>query len=125
MPDEEWPAFNGLMVDDVGRLRLGSIGYLDTQQNWKLLHPDPEEYFRNRVSYVWAPAALMLESSDGILWFGKYLDTGGQGEGTAWYDPETNEGCLFTNIPATVIEDENRQLWLVADGGLYRYSLNP
>jgi hypothetical protein len=45
------------------------------------------------------------------------------GEGTAWYDPEAGKGCLFTNLASYIVEDANKQLWMVADGKLYRYPL--
>lgn len=124
VPNQKWPVFSGMLFDSVGRLWLGSIGYLEPNGSWSLLHPDPELFFSHAGEYLWSPPRLMMESSDGRLWFQKNLDTGGENEGTAWYDPATREGCMFTNYPANIVEDANQQLWMVVDGNLYHYSLN-
>lgn len=128
-PDEGWPSSSGLLVDRTGRLWLGSVGYRAPDGQWHLVHPYPKVWFdvieSGSYSYVWAMPHPMLESSDGRIWFQKFMDTGGWGEGTAWYDPATNEGCLFTNQPANIIEDAHQQLWMVAAGNLYKYQLNP
>lgn len=122
VPDTEWPIFNGMLADRKGRLWLGSIGYSESDGTWNLLHPNPEEFFNHAGDETWSSPLLIMETSDGRLWYNRYLD--GVGDGTAWYDPKTGEGCLFTNVPAKVIEDSNQQLWMVADGYLYRYRLN-
>jgi hypothetical protein len=125
MPDEPWPSFSGWLVTQQGLLWLGAVGYLEPDGSWHLLHPDPADYFKSGGEQTGALPYLMLESSDGRLWYQKFLDMGPQSEGTAWYNPETGEGCMFTNLPVNIIEDSERQLWLVAGGNLYRYSLNP
>jgi len=123
-PNETWPMFSGMLFDRQGRLWLGSVGYLESNGTWHLIHPDPEEYFENVADYTWRLPVPILESTDGLLWFNKFLDTGGQGEGTAWYDPQTAEGCLVTTYPTNIVEDANQQLWMVVHGALYRYSIN-
>ena len=127
--EEEWPMFSGMLADHTGRIWLGSIGYIAPDGSWHLIHPHPEEWFKivdeGDYSNVWDTPVPILESSDGRIWFYKWLNTGGWGEGTAWYDPETEEGCLFTNYAANIIEDSQQQLWLVADYKLYKYRLNP
>ena len=45
-------------------------------------------------------------------------------EGTAWYDPETGEGCMFTNIHGTIIEDDEQVLWMLLDEKLYKVDIN-
>ena len=121
-PEEEWPRFAGLLVDHTGRLWLGSVGYRDVEGAWHLMH-DPEEYFNivdlGIISYVSAMPYPILESSDGIIWFQKNLDTGGKWEGTAWYDPNTGEGCLITSLPTSIVEDSEQQLWMIADRKLF------
>lgn len=124
IPDDEWPLFTGLLADRSGRLWLGSIGYRDLDGRWHLLHPNPNEFFDHLGQYYWFPPSLIRESSDGRLWFARFLDTG-EVDGAAWYDPSTGEGCMFTNQYAEVVEDSEQQLWLMADGTLYRYPLNP
>lgn len=127
LPEEEWPYFSGMLFDQAGRLWLGATGYRDLDAEWHLVNPYPEVIFNlydeGGYSQSWGPPSLMFESSDGVLWFDKFMDTGVWAEGTAWYDPATGEGCLFTNRPANIIEDHQRQLWLAVDGVLYNYAL--
>lgn len=122
------PFYSGLLVDRSGRLWLGSIAYREPDGVWYVMHPDPE-WFLNRVdegsySYVLAPPTLILESSNGILWYTRYLDTSGLVDGTAWYDPSTREGCMFTNRYANIVEDAESQLWLVVDDVLYKHPMD-
>jgi hypothetical protein len=127
LPQDDWPIFSGLLVDTKNRLWLGSIGYRTENGEWRLLHPDTTSYFNlvdeGAMSGVWAPVRLIYESSDGRLWFNRFQDTGGWVDGTAWYDPETGEGCQFTNIAANIIEDDQGTLWMVANGVLYSHTL--
>jgi hypothetical protein len=125
-PDEKWPNFDGMVVDHMGRLWLGSIGYREPSGDWHLMINNLREYLRHVDSgnyRYWVAPYVMLESSTGILWYQKYFDTGPGATGTAWYDPDTGRGCLFTNQPAFVIEDAVQRLWLAAGGNLYSYSL--
>lgn len=122
IPDEAWPVFSGMHVDRNGRLWLGSIGYRDLNETWHLIHSNTEKFFDNAGDPSWATPRLILESSDGRLWYTRYSDGGG--EGTAWYDPEVNDGCLILGHSSTIIEDSKQQLWMVANGTLYRYSSN-
>jgi hypothetical protein len=113
-----------MLVDHRGRLWLGAMGYMETDGSLYLLHPDAPMVWENRSEFLyWSPPTLLLESSNGLLWYSEYHDMSLLGEGTAWYDPETGEGCLFTNVASNVVEDEDKQLWMVADGKLYRYPL--
>lgn len=122
IPDEPWPMAFGMFVTESKHLWLGAVGFIDlNDDNWHLVHPEPSRYFDNVGQDAWASPKLALESSNGLLWFNKYS---GIYEGSAWYDPETGEGCMFTNIPANIIEDDQHQLWMFANGKLYRYSLN-
>ena len=120
-----WPNFFGILVDSSNQLWLGATGYRTESNQWQLIHPNPDLYFEHQGDLSWAMPEIMLESSDGRLWYQRYLDSDYHNEGTAWYDPTTGEGCMFTNIPAVIVEDSNQNLWLIADGKLYRYQLNP
>jgi hypothetical protein len=114
-----------MLVDHKGRLWLGAMGYLDTNGRWRLIHPHPRENFKHLGEAFWTPPTLILESSNGLLWYTDAKDMSGIGDGTAWYDPETRKGCLFTNLGSYMVEDAERQLWMSADGNLYRYPLEP
>lgn len=122
---EPWEASHGMLVDQKGRLWLGAMGYMETDSTWHILHRNAPKVWENlgEIRY-WSPPTLIYESSNGLLWYAEYHDMGRLGEGTAWYDPKTGEGCLFTNIASYIVEDANEQLWMVADGNLYRYPLD-
>lgn len=121
-PDEPWPMTWGMFVTASEQLWLSAVGFIDlTDGSWHLAHPEPSRFFDNVGQDAWASPDPILESSNGLLWFNKYS---GIYEGTAWYDLDTGEGCMFTNIPANIVEDPQQQLWMFADGKLYRYSLN-
>jgi hypothetical protein len=118
-PNAMWPRFSALLVDSNGTLWMGSSGFRDVDGNWHLMHPNPEEFIENDRNYPWRLPWPIYESSDGKIWFKKWLDQDGRGEGTAWYDPQLGEGCLITSYAANIIEDANQQLWMVVDGILY------
>ncbi len=120
-PDEPWPVFGGMFESSDDKVWFSAVGYRDLQDgSWHLLHSDPEEAFEHAGHQGADSPGIILESSNGLLWFTKFEDIF---SGTAWYDPEINEGCMFTDFPAFVIEDDHRQLWMVVDGNLYRLAL--
>ena len=121
MPSEPWPAFSGLLVTQEGKLWLGATGHREMDGSWRLMHPNPDNYFEHAGDPAWSTPYLMLESSDGLLWYQKDLDMNPNYEGTAWYNPETGEGCMFTNLVVNIVEDTKQQLWIVADENLYNY----
>lgn len=115
-----WRYASGMLVDRQGQLWLGSFGYMDKNEKWHFINPSFMDISEERsVSFP----ALVFESSNGLLWFRNYTDNQLIGDGMAWYNSETGEGCMFTNIASHIVEDANKQLWMVADGNLYRYPL--
>jgi hypothetical protein len=123
IPEGPW-SLTGLLVDHKGRLWLGPSGYLDTTSGrWRLIHPIIQQVFKNPGHPSWIRPQLIFESSNGLLWYIKDLDMERRGEGTAWYNPRTGRGCLFTNLASNIVEDGERQLWMIAEGKLYRYPL--
>lgn len=122
LPDEDWPVFHGLLVNQSGQLWLGSIGYRDLDDTWHLIHPYTEDFLNNAGNYRWGSPILVTESSDGRLWYVRYTDGGG--DGTAWYDPQSGDGCLIVDQATNIVEDANQQLWMIANGNLYRHLLH-
>ena len=121
IPDEPWPMAFSTFVTESEHLWLSAVGYIDLgDESWHLVNPDPSFYFDNVGQDATASPKLMLESSNGLLWFNKYS---GVYEGTAWYNPKTGKGCMFTNLPTNIVEDDQQQLWMFADGKLYRLAL--
>lgn len=122
-PDEMWPRFSGLLVDQNGRLWLGSVGFLEDNGTWHLLHTNAEAFMADDANFPWITPRPILESSDGRIWFKLFKDQGGRGEGTAWYDPRSEQGCVITNMPVNIVEDSQQQLWLLVEGKLYKHTL--
>lgn len=122
-PEDDWSYSIGFLVDRVGRLQVGSIGFRDVDGTWKLMHPDALEATRHERIPQWLPPQLVFESSDEILWYTEYYDMDLNGEGLAWYDRDTNQGELVTNLATFIVEDAIGRLWIVADGKLYSRSL--
>lgn len=123
-PEKPWLIFSEMLVDQDNKLWLGAIGYREHDDTWHLIHPDPENMFVGAGDAYQSPPFIMLESSNGILWYRKNLGDI-RADGTAWYNPETGEGCMFTNVSANIIEDSENQLWLVANEKLFKYQLTP
>lgn len=125
-PDGVWPLYSGLLVDHRGRLWLGPAGYHELDGTWHLLALDVEDYLNSITDYNWILPEPIIEDSTGTIWFNKFLDMGGaSAEGTAWYNPDTGEGCVFTRMPANIIEDSNQTLWMIVDNTLYALALDP
>jgi hypothetical protein len=120
VPSTGWPIYSGLLIDHTGQLWLGAIGYRDLNNTWNLIYPPYLRTYSNHLGQSWWNAPMILfESSDGKLWYSKYLDSSLIAEGTAWFNPETNEGCVFTNVPTSIVEDSEQRLWIAVDGVLY------
>jgi len=124
IPDQPWPIAGKILATHDGKLWLGAIGYREQDGNWRLIHPRPELFFVSAGDIYMMPPTLILESSDGILWYRKSTDDA-RADGTAWYDPRTGKGCMFTNMDANIVEDSEQRLWMVADGKLFKYQLSP
>lgn len=120
LPGRDWMIYNGILFDRENRLWIGANGYRDNADTWHLINASPDEL---GYELRWAPATPVLASSDGRIWYSRFLDTSGWAEGTAWYDPETDQGCWFTHFPANVVEDHQQRVWLAADGSIYSLNL--
>ena len=110
----------GMVMDHMNRIWLGTLSMVDVNGNQTILHPDYEKDMEMRSrpeGEYWTTPRVHLETSNGNLWFTKsrYVD-----KGTAWYNPETDEGCWFTTFTGIVYEDKNHQLWFLAGDRLYK-----
>jgi hypothetical protein len=121
-----FPRFGNLSVDKKGRLWFGSMAYLRTDGTESILHPFADEFIeKNHNSHLTLLPLVLHHSSDGRVWLGKYHPTEpSYAEGVAWLDPETGDGCQFTNVGVkNIVEDENQTLWFIGDGKLFYYSM--
>ncbi|MCU0498528.1 MAG: hypothetical protein MUF87_14350 [Anaerolineae bacterium] len=120
---DEWPIYRGLLLDQEQRLWLGTVGFRDSLGNWYLQHPNPKEFFGNLLFQGMVLPTLISETLDGRLWYTNVFDSNASFNGSAWYDPATRTGCMFTNYPISMVEDQDGGLWLVTDGNLYYASI--
>lgn len=128
IPSEPWPRFSKIFIDHTGRLWLDAIGWREPDGTWHLMHPDAEvriNQIKSGSGYHTTPPSAFFEGSNGVLWFRRGTDIDIIFDGTAWFDPKTGEGCRFTTEYTNIVEDSRQNLWLVADGKLYKYDLNP
>lgn len=120
IPSNEWPASGSILVDQSGNLWLSAVGWRTPDGKWRLLYPTPIHFFcamQVEGGYDLELPKITFESSDGRLWFNS-------DKGMAWLDPVSMQGCWFTSIGASnVMEDLDRNLWMIADGKLYKLPL--
>jgi hypothetical protein len=81
IPADGWPYSSGLLVDHTGGIWLGSTAFREPNGSWYLMHPHPEAFFEivenGSYSEVWGFPYPILESSDGKIWYYRFLDTSG------------------------------------------------
>lgn len=108
-----------LYIDKQNRLWINSISYLDLINEQPAWSPSlqPVQLFTKTTG--WNPPTTIYETSDGSFWLGGAF-------GLKVYYPPTNQwygidfvtGEEFSGI--NVIEDDNNQVWLFADGRIYK-----
>jgi hypothetical protein len=127
MPDSslEWPLFRVLLETRTGKLYADAAMVREPDGKWHLMIPDLAAFRALSWRYKdYGGRELpvpILESRDGRIWFNVgYSDGAPRLEGTAWYDPDAREGCMFTTSSAAVIEDPAGYVWTIFDNRLYR-----
>jgi hypothetical protein len=118
---EPWPKyFVGMLVDHKDRLWLGGMGFREPDGNWYQIQRSPVfivNTAEDNSSYRWLPPSLLMESSDGRLWFNSL-------NGTTWLDLDNKKWCWFTTYKSNIVEDSDHNLWMIADGKLYKNPLD-
>jgi hypothetical protein len=115
------PAAMSLYIDHIGNVWLGDRGWMSPDGIWYKIVRSPifiaEGVPDIPLKYVWVRPAILLESSDNRLWFRS-------DNGMAWLDPQKGEWCWFTTYQSNIVEDQHHDLWMIADGKLYKDSLD-
>ncbi|MCP4357983.1 MAG: hypothetical protein GY796_08210 [Chloroflexi bacterium] len=118
---EPWPPASDILVDHAGNLWLGSLGWREPNGTWYQVHRSPvfiTNVLWSGMEYRWKTPEIVMESSDGRLWFRS-------DNGMTWLDPRKGEWCWYTTEQSNIVEDQEGNLWMIADNKLYRYELEP
>jgi hypothetical protein len=114
-----------LYFDRYGRLWVDDRGWFDfsitNMPQWYRVVRSPvfiEKQEYSEVPYVWRRPFSMTQSSDGLYWFTSSV-------GTVRLDEASGEWCLFTTYISPIMEDSSQHLWMIADGKLFTYEVNP
>ncbi len=115
LPEETWPRRWGTLYVADNQLWIDAVGYFDLErETWHPLYSDLSIYFSGDI--FWESPRLMLKDSYDIYWFALGSE---YASGTAWYDPVSGEGCMFTTYFPGMVEDLDRNLWMGSGGNLY------
>ncbi len=127
VPRLRWPDYGKLLYTESGDLWIGIHGYLSIEGDWHLKNPSRYRYTNlgaSPQSYNWSHPKLLIESSNGFLWYSAYSGDALGVHGAAWYDPETGAGSWFTTEAGEIIEDSSNVLWMIANSRIYKFNVN-
>lgn len=118
---DPWPPYGRVFVDHKGEIWLDALGYINEEGRLYQLEK-PSIFlvpaFFSGMDYRWSTPEILMESSDGRLWFRSL-------NGIAWLDLDEQQWCWLTTSSFNVIEDADHNLWMSAYGKLYRKQIKP
>jgi len=110
-----------LFLDRTNRLWIGDYGWInltenaDYYANSAIIYRSPvlvSADINPEAPYVWARPVPTAVTADRRVWYQSI-------RGTAWFQPETGEWCMFSTSRSKVLEDSDGNLWMVYDNALY------
>lgn len=110
---------NSLFVDSHHRVWFGADGWReatgDGSYDWHVIIKDPVfiDIMPGAGKWVWVEPRIMMESTDGLIWFNSL-------RGTGWVDPVKGKWCVITSYESNVMADRYGNLWLIAGKWLFR-----
>lgn len=113
-----------LYFDNSGRLWINDVGWFDfstpPRRQWFTIVRSPIfiDVVPGAGQWGWGRPTFINESPDGFLW---YVSS----RGTGWLDTKNGTWCLFTTYTSNVLEDREHNLWILADGKLFRRDTSP
>jgi hypothetical protein len=123
-PDGDIYQIYDSFLDSKDRLWIHNYGWMEPDGNWRALIGRFPGFFGKREVegssdyYDWLRPDIILESSDGRLWFRSP-------NGITWFNADKGEWCWFTTEQSNIVEDQQHNLWMVADNKLYKLDLEP
>lgn len=118
---EPWPTFSNILVDQSDRLWLDSLGWREANGIWYQVHRSPifiTNVLWSGMDYRWKTPLILMESSDGRLWFRS-------DNGMTWLNPQKGQWCWFTTEQSNIVDDQQDSLWMVADNKLFKLDMEP
>lgn len=120
---EEINSLSMLYFDQLDRLWVDDRGWFDFsstgEPQWYKVIRSPvfiEQQDYSEIPYIWRRPFFVSQSSNGLYWFNASVGTIGLNESTGIW-------CHFTTAISPVVEDTYSNLWIMAYGKLYRYSM--
>lgn len=112
--------FFSLFIDHSGNLWLDDHAWMGPNGIWYQVIRSPV-FITDRMpdsgnNYLWTFPEITFESSDGLLWFQS-------ANGMTRLNIQNGEWCWFTTYKSNIVEDADHNLWMIADGKLYKNSL--
>ena len=102
------------------RLWIHNYGWMEPDGSWRMILSRFPGFFgiwqEELEYYDWLTPSIIAESSDGSLWYGS-------ANGTVRFDPQKGDWCWITTERSNVVEDQNKNVWMLAGGKLYKYPL--
>ena len=126
VPSLYWADYGTLLYTNSGDLWIGIHGYLSKEGSWVLKSPNRLAYKNlgaTSETYNWQQPKLLFQSSNGYLWYTNKKWDGLGVDGSAWYDPVSETGCWFTTESGNIVEDGQKNLWMVVGEKIYKYAL--
>jgi hypothetical protein len=117
---ESSPGVGNILTDHLGRVWLDNVAYQDENGRWYQIQRSPifvSHLNESYNDYKYKNAKILLESSDGRIWFLH------RNNGMISLDPQKGEWCWFTTYKSNIVEDSDHNLWMIADGKLYKNAI--
>lgn len=115
---ENGPPFFDIFTDRAGNLWVSDQGWMNQEGKWHEIVRSPV-FITTRMEatpIIWEHPRILLQSSNGVLWYSAT-------NGLVSLDPQKGEWCWFTTYRSDIVEDAEQNLWMIADGKLYKNPL--
>ncbi len=112
---ENGPPFFDIYIDHSENLWISDQGWMDKAGKWNEIIRSPV-FITTRLEatpIIWEHPKILFQSSNGWFWYKS-------SNGLVSLDPKVGDWCWFTTFQSDIVEDAAGNLWLIADGKLYK-----